>query len=57
MKSSFTAGAGVCTGPSTVDTFALGRELLCGDCAELESGGVGGVSVEPRGIIGESMKS
>jgi hypothetical protein len=52
-------GVGVdeCTGSSMVDVFVLGIELLWGDCAELDSAGVGGASFESRGIVGESTRS
>jgi hypothetical protein len=56
------SGVGVaeCTGSSMVDVFVLGIELVCGDCAELESPGVGGASFDSftsRGIVGESTRS
>jgi hypothetical protein len=41
----FLFGREVCTGSSTVETLALGSELLWGLCASLVSGGVGGASV------------
>jgi hypothetical protein len=61
MVASF-SGVGVaeCTGSSIVDVFVLGMELVCGDCAELESPGVGGASFDSfasRGMVGESTRS
>jgi hypothetical protein len=61
MVASF-SGVGVaeCTGSSMVEVFVLGIELVWGDCAELDSPGVGGASFasfDSRGIVGESTRS
>lgn len=40
-----------CTGSSTVDVFALGRDMLWGLCASLVRGGVGGLSVGERSEV------
>jgi hypothetical protein len=57
----FSAGdIALCTGPSTVDVFALGMETLLGDWAELDRAGVGGASLDSfdsRGMVGESTRS
>jgi hypothetical protein len=41
----FVAECDVCTGSSTVDVFALGREELCGLWPSVVSGGRGGLSL------------
>jgi hypothetical protein len=46
-----------CTGPSTVDVFVLGIELLWGDCAVLDRAGVEGTSAISSAVAGESIRS